>query len=93
MREACMDQYTAVEDQLAPPSECNPLKPAAVEVQRAMDAVAIANTLKPYQFSRKLPWVDGAQVISAIADHVVPIPTLSYWAHPTQTGSCSLMRS
>ena len=84
-----MDQYTAVEDQLAPPSECNVPNLAAVEArQRAMDAVAIANTLKPYQLSRKFP-----QVISAIADHVVPIPTLSYWAHPTQTGSCSLMRS
>ena len=81
-----MDQYTAVEDQLAPPSECNVLKPTAVEGQRAMDAVAIAKTLKPYQRSRKLP-----QVISAIADHVGP--ALSSWAHPTQTGSCSLMRS
>ena len=62
MREACMDQYTAVEDQLAPPSECNVLKPAVVEDQRAMDAVAIANTLKPYPRSR-----NGPHVISAIA--------------------------
>ena len=50
-----MDQYTAVEDQLAPPSECNVLKPAVVEDQRAMDAVAIANTLKPYPRSRNGP--------------------------------------
>ena len=47
MSEACTDQCTAVGDQLAPPSECNVLKPAAVEGQRAMDAVAIANTMKP----------------------------------------------
>ena len=87
MSEAYTDQCTAVGDQLAQPSEYTVLNTAAVEGrQRAMDAVAIANTLKPYQLSRKFP-----QVISAIADHVVP--TLSSWAHPTQTGSCSLMRS
>ena len=52
IREACTDQCTALEDQLAPYCECKALKPAAVEGQRAIDAVVIADTVRAAHASR-----------------------------------------